>query len=157
MLISIATSERRFSIVAIFHEILLGHTDSLGSAPGFVNMILVFLFMAIIGMYEGLQIALCALAHVDVAALRDRSPVAAANCELTFGSNLESFLIGRQMLVTVFVVGIPIPVDLIGVMLILYSLQLHSFLLLERPLFLNPGRPTAITRPSILVMRICKN
>jgi hypothetical protein len=96
-----------FAICAIFHEILLGHTDSLGSAPGFVNMLIVFLFMAVVGMYEGLQIALVALAHVDVGALRERSPAAAANCQLTFGPHLESFLIGRQMFVTVFVVSLP--------------------------------------------------
>lgn len=84
---------------------MLGHTDSMGSAPGFVNLIIVFVFMMVIGLYEGLQIALCALAHVDVGVLREKSPAAAANCQLTFGTHLESFLIGRQMFVTVFVVS----------------------------------------------------
>lgn len=89
----------------VFHEIVLGHTLSMGNAPGYVSVILVFIFMMIIGMYEGLQIALVALARVDLAALREKNPVAANNCHLTFGSNLESFLIGRQMFVTVFVVS----------------------------------------------------
>lgn len=69
-------------------------------------MIIVFVFMGIIGLYEGLQIALCALAHVDMTVLKETYPMAASNCQLTFGSNLESFLIGRQMFVTVFVVYI---------------------------------------------------
>jgi hypothetical protein len=57
--------------------------------------------MCFVGMMEGMQIALFAVLKMPKEELRNHK-VANANCELTFsGRNLQAFLIGRQICVTI--------------------------------------------------------
>ena len=57
--------------------------------------------MAFVGMMEGMQIALFAVVNMPAEELA-QYPIAAKNCKLTFtGSNLQAFLIGRQICVTI--------------------------------------------------------
>jgi len=56
--------------------------------------------MAFVGMMEGMQIALFAVVNLPEEE-RSRHPIAHKNCQLTFtGTNLQAFLIGRQICVT---------------------------------------------------------
>jgi hypothetical protein len=61
---------------------------------------LLFLLLCFVGMLEGMQIALFAVVNLPVEEV-EKHPMASKSCELTFsGSNLQAFLIGRQMCVT---------------------------------------------------------
>jgi hypothetical protein len=68
--------------------------------PEYASVIILFILMAFIGMMEGMQIALFAVVHLPEDELKHH-PFAYKVCELTFtGSNLQAFLIGRQICVT---------------------------------------------------------
>lgn len=68
--------------------------------PPFVSVVLFFALMCFIGIMEGMQIALFAVVRMPDHKLRNH-PEVQKNCELVFeGSNLQAFLIGRQICVT---------------------------------------------------------
>jgi hypothetical protein len=68
--------------------------------PPYVSVIFFFVLMCFVGMMEGMQIALFAVVNLPEGSL-DHAPIAKANCQMTFtGRNLQAFLIGRQICVT---------------------------------------------------------
>merc|ERR1719438_284865 len=67
-----------------------------------MTLILFFVFMSIVGMLEGMQIAFFAVAKMTVEE-RSRSAWAKRTCDVLFandGRNLPGFMVGRQMCVT---------------------------------------------------------
>jgi hypothetical protein len=69
--------------------------------PSYVSVIVFFVLMCFVGMMEGMQIALFAVVNLPEEELSQYT-IAKANCDLTFtGTNLQKFLIGRQICVTV--------------------------------------------------------
>jgi silicon transporter len=79
-----------------------GKTTMWESIPEPVAVLLFFIFMAIVGMLEGMQIAFFAVAKLS-AEERAAHPWAQRTCDLLFqgdGRNLPGFMVGRQMCVT---------------------------------------------------------
>jgi Silicon transporter len=70
--------------------------------PEAVSAIIFFVLMCFVGMMEGLQIALFAVVNMSAEELESKSSIAFKNYQLTFrGENLQVFLIGRQICVTI--------------------------------------------------------
>lgn len=77
-----------FTFVALFH----GQTDMYKGVPNPVTVVLFFVLLCVIGMMEGMQIALFAVVNLPEEELKNHH-VARANCDLTFtGSNFQAFL-----------------------------------------------------------------
>jgi len=86
------------TLVALYH----GQTTMWPGFPDSVSVILAVLLLIFVGILEGMQIALFAVVNLPPDET-EKHKWAAKSCELTFsGSNLQSFLIGRQVLVTLF-------------------------------------------------------
>jgi hypothetical protein len=69
--------------------------------PSAVSVIVFFVLMCFVGMMEGMQIALFAVVNMPEEKLKNHA-VAHKTCQLAFsGRNLQAFLIGRQICVTV--------------------------------------------------------
>ena len=67
--------------------------------PPYVSVIIFFVLMAVVGMMEGMQIALFAVINMPEDDLKNYS-IAHRVCSLTFeGTNLQSFLVRRQIFV----------------------------------------------------------
>jgi hypothetical protein len=65
-----------------------------------VSVIILFILMAVVGMTEGMQLALFALVILPKAELKNY-PISHTNCQSTFaGQNLQAFLIGRPIFVS---------------------------------------------------------
>jgi hypothetical protein len=78
-----------------------GKTAMWESVPAGVSVALLFILMGFVGLMEGMQIALFAVVNMPEEELQ-KHKIAHANCELTFsGHNLQAFLIGRQICVTI--------------------------------------------------------
>jgi len=91
-----------FAFAVTIDAILNGQTTMWEGVPPWLTIILFFVFMSIVGMLEGMQIAFFAVARMTEEE-RSRSAWAKKTCELLFrgeGRNLPSFMIGRQMTVT---------------------------------------------------------
>jgi Silicon transporter len=85
------------TLAALFQE----KTAMWDGVPAAVSVIVLFVLMAFVGMMEGMQIALFAVVNMPEEELAQHS-IAHANCELTFrDQNLQAFLIGRQICVTI--------------------------------------------------------
>jgi silicon transporter len=85
------------TLVALFN----GQTTMWEGVPNGVAVILFFVFMSIIGLLEGMQIAFFAVAKIPKSE-RGESRFAVKTCELLFhgkGQNLPGFMIGRQLCV----------------------------------------------------------
>jgi MFS family permease len=83
------------TLVALFD----GKTRMWPGVPPYVSVIVLFILMIVVGILEGLQIALFAMVNIDEEEIRQHS-IAYANCKLTFrDQNLQAFLIGRQIFV----------------------------------------------------------
>jgi len=100
VLVSFALLAFAFAVTlsALFH----GQTTIWEGFPAAAAMVLFFVFMAIVGMLEGMQIAFFAIARMPEAE-RSKHPWAKKTCDLLFkneGRNLPGFMVGRQMLVT---------------------------------------------------------
>lgn len=70
--------------------------------PSWLSVLLFFVFMTIVGMLEGMQIAFFAIAKMTEEE-RAKSPWAKKTCDVLFkgdGRNLPGFMVGRQMCVT---------------------------------------------------------
>ena len=84
------------TLVALFD----GKTTMWSGVPAAGSVVMFFLLMAFVGMMEGMQIALFAVVNLPEEELKHHS-IAYKNCQLTFsGQNLQAFLIGRQICVT---------------------------------------------------------
>jgi hypothetical protein len=89
-----------FSFAVTLTALFDGKTTMYEGVPEYVSVIVLFILMAFVGMMEGMQIALFAVINLPADELK-KHPMAAKVCELTFtGSNLQAFLIGRQICVT---------------------------------------------------------
>lgn len=85
------------TLAALFQD----KTTMWSGVPSGVSVLIFFLFMFFAGMLEGMQIALFAVVNLPEEELRGH-PMAHANTELiSKGHNLQAFLIGRQICVTV--------------------------------------------------------
>jgi silicon transporter len=85
------------TLVALFN----GQTTMWDGVPNSFAVILFFVFMSIIGLLEGMQIAFFAVANIPKSERGD-STFALKTCELLFrgeGYNLPGFMIGRQLCV----------------------------------------------------------
>jgi len=90
-----------FSFAVTLSALFQGKTTMWESVPKGVSVLLLFILMAFVGMMEGMQIALFAVVNLPEEELSQHK-IANKNCLLTFsGQNLQAFLIGRQICVTV--------------------------------------------------------
>jgi hypothetical protein len=88
-----------FSLAVTITALFDGQTGMWDGVPPYVSVIILFILMAIIGMMEGMQIALFAVVNLPEEEIKHYA-IAHKNCELTFrGHNLQAFLIGRQIFV----------------------------------------------------------
>jgi hypothetical protein len=77
-----------------------GNTTMWEGIPTAVSVVVFFMLMCFIGMLEGIQTALFAVLNLPEEELAQH-PIAHKSCQLTFSSqNLQAFLIGRQICVT---------------------------------------------------------
>ena len=85
------------TLSALFH----GKTTMWDSVHPAASVVIFFALMCLVGLMEGMQIALFAVVNSSSKELA-KHRIAAANCALAFkDQNLQSFLIGRQILVTI--------------------------------------------------------
>ena len=90
-----------FAFAVTLGALFAGKTTMWGGIPSAVSVIIFFILMCFVGMMEGMQIALFAVVNMPEEELQNHS-IAHKNCQLTFtGQNLQAFLIGRQICVTV--------------------------------------------------------
>ena len=100
VLVSAAILAFSFAVTlsALFH----GQTTMWEGVPPAVSVIIFFVFMAIVGMLEGMQIAFFAVARMSDEE-RASHTWAKRTCDILFegdGRNLPGFMVGRQMCVT---------------------------------------------------------
>jgi hypothetical protein len=89
-----------FSFTVTLSALANGQTTMYAGVPEVASILLLFILLGFIGMMEGMQIALFAVVNLPAKEI-EKHPMAFKSCELTFsGSNLQAFLIGRQMCVT---------------------------------------------------------
>eukprot|EP00559_Dactyliosolen_fragilissimus_P007834 CAMPEP_0184862762 /NCGR_PEP_ID=MMETSP0580-20130426/7623_1 /TAXON_ID=1118495 /ORGANISM="Dactyliosolen fragilissimus" /LENGTH=431 /DNA_ID=CAMNT_0027360741 /DNA_START=410 /DNA_END=1705 /DNA_ORIENTATION=+ len=91
-----------FSFCVTLAALFQGKTTMWEGVPAGVAVALFFIFMAIVGMLEGMQIAFFAVAKMTEEE-RSHSTWAKKTCDLLFandGRNLPGFMVGRQMCVT---------------------------------------------------------
>jgi len=90
-----------FAFAVTLGALFAGKTTMWAGIPSAVSVVVFFILMAFVGMMEGMQIALFAVLNMPEEELKQHS-IAYANCQLTFtGQNLQAFLIGRQICVTI--------------------------------------------------------
>ena len=90
-----------FAFVVTLRALFDGNTTMWDGVPESVSVIIFFILMCFVGMMEGMQIALFAVVNLPKEELK-KHIVASANCQLVFtGQNLQAFLIGRQICVTI--------------------------------------------------------
>jgi hypothetical protein len=90
-----------FSFAVTLSALFQGKTTMWAGVPQAVSVIVFFVLMCFVGMMEGMQIALFAVVNLPEDELKNH-PIAHKTCKLTFrDQNLQAFLIGRQICVTV--------------------------------------------------------
>ena len=100
MKVSISLCLLCFSFVILFTALYQGRTTSWDGMPPYVSTIIFVAVVIVVGMMDGLQIALMAALRMPVEAI-ENYPVAKRNCDVVFrGNNVEAFLVGRQMFQT---------------------------------------------------------
>jgi Silicon transporter len=88
------------SFVILFTALYQGRTTSWDAIPPYVSTIIFVVVVLVVGMMDGLQIALMAALRMPVEAI-NHYPIAKRNCDVVFrGNNVEAFLVGRQMFQT---------------------------------------------------------
>lgn len=98
----VSTAILGFAFAVTLYAILNGQTTMWEGVPSWLTILLFFIFMSVVGMLEGMQIAFFAVARMTEAE-RARSTWAKRTCDVLFegdGRNLPGFMIGRQMCVT---------------------------------------------------------
>ena len=91
-----------FAFAVTLSALFNGQTTMWDGVPAGVAVVLFFVFMAIVGMLEGMQIAFFAVAQMTEEE-RAQHPWAKKTCDVLFqgdGRNLPGFMVGRQMCVT---------------------------------------------------------
>lgn len=91
-----------FAFAVTLSALFNGQTTMWDGVPAGVSVILFFVFMSIVGMLEGMQIAFFAVSKLSKEE-RAKSAWASRTCDLLFkgsGRNLPGFMVGRQMCVT---------------------------------------------------------
>jgi len=91
-----------FAFAVTLSALFNNQTTMWEGVPPEVTVVLFFLFMAVVGMLEGMQIAFFAVAKMS-AEEREKSAWAKRTCAVLFandGRNLPGFMVGRQMCVT---------------------------------------------------------
>jgi len=89
-----------FAFAVTLAALFDGKTTSWDGIPGVVSVIVFFVLMCIAGLMEGMQIALFTVVNLSESELAQHK-MAKATCQLAFsGNNLQAFLIGRQIFVT---------------------------------------------------------
>jgi Silicon transporter len=84
------------TLAALFQE----QTNMWDGVPPAISVVALFILMALVGVMEGMQIALFAVVNMPEAEIASHA-TAARNCHLiSKGQNLQAFLIGRQICVT---------------------------------------------------------
>ncbi|CAB9515067.1 expressed unknown protein [Seminavis robusta] len=98
--VAFSTSILCLSFAVTLAAVWNGKTTMYAGVPNYISMVLLFVLLTFVGIMEGMQIALFAVVNLPPSDLKGH-PLAAKCCKLTFkGSNLQAFLIGRQMCVT---------------------------------------------------------
>jgi hypothetical protein len=88
-----------FCLAVTIVGLFAGKTTMYQGVPPYISVIIFFLLMCVVGMMEGMQIALFAVLNIPADELKNYS-MASKVCGLTFaGTNLQSFLVGRQIFV----------------------------------------------------------
>ena len=83
-----------------------GRTTMWSGVPYGISLLLFFVLMGVVGMLEGMQIALLAVVRMDQESVNAVHPRVSATCDFILrDANLEAFLVGRQILVTVCMVS----------------------------------------------------
>jgi len=101
MRVAFSLSVLGFALAVTLSALFQNKTTMWGSVPPAASVVIFFVLMCFVGLMEGMQIALFAVVNLPSKELA-KHKVAAANCSLAFqGQNLQSFLIGRQILVTI--------------------------------------------------------
>lgn len=91
-----------FCFAVTLEALFKGQTTMWAGVPSAVSVILFFVFMSIVGMLEGMQIAFFAVTKLPKSDYA-QNPIAVKTCDLLFdpkGHNLPGFMIGRQLCVT---------------------------------------------------------
>ena len=89
-----------FAFAVTLAALFDGKTTSWDGVPGVVSVIVFFVLMCVAGLMEGMQIALFTVVNLPEEELAQHK-MAKASCRLAFsGNNLQAFLIGRQIFVT---------------------------------------------------------
>jgi hypothetical protein len=90
-----------FAFAVTLAALFDGKTTSLEDLPGGAPVVIFFVLMILTGLMEGFQIALFAVVNLPEKEIAHHK-IAKDTCDLTFqGQNLQAFLIGRQICVTV--------------------------------------------------------
>ena len=90
-----------FAFAVTLSALFQGKTTMYEGVPEAVSVIIFFVLMCFVGLMEGMQIALFAVVNLPQEEL-EQHHAAKRVCELTFhGRNLQAFLIGRQIMVTI--------------------------------------------------------
>jgi hypothetical protein len=88
-----------FALATTLEALLNGKSGMWNGVPIPVSIVIFFLLLCIVGFMEGMQIAAFSLINLSEDELKTHK-VAFANCQLMFsGTNLQAFLIGRQVFV----------------------------------------------------------
>lgn len=89
-----------FSFAVTIAALFQGKTKMWEGVPNYVSVIIFLILMMIVGIMEGMQIALFAVINLPKIELK-KFPVCYVNCKLAFrNKNLKALLIGRQICVT---------------------------------------------------------
>lgn len=91
-----------FALAVTLQALFEGKTTMWAGVPNAISVILFFVFMSIVGLLEGMQIAFFAVTKLTKAE-QGKAKFAMMTCNLLFkgwGANLSGFMIGRQLCVT---------------------------------------------------------
>jgi Silicon transporter len=89
-----------FSFAVTISALFQGETKMWNGVPNIVSVILFLILMCVVGILEGMQIALFEVINLPKDDVK-KYPVVYANCKLAFrDQNLKALLIGRQICVT---------------------------------------------------------
>ncbi len=96
----VSTTVLCFALAVTIESLVTSKGGIWGNKSAAVAIVTFFVLMCVIGIMEGMQIAAFALLKMPEDELRTHT-IAYANCKLIFtGQHLQSFLVGRQILVT---------------------------------------------------------
>jgi hypothetical protein len=95
-----------FAFAVAFKALFANQTTMWEGIPAYVSVIILFGLIVVVGMMEALQIAFMAVIHMPEDEL-SKHPRAQRTCAMIFqGTNLQAFLIGRQIFQTIIMFAI---------------------------------------------------